>query len=247
MIKRDIVYSYDGTLDGFLTCVFESFTHKEEPFDIVCEQSPQPTLLPTQTIKTDIQKSQRVFNSIIPKMGQEIFEFIQDAFLTCLSQKEIHLLRFMVLGYKHKEKALKMLANDDVLILSKAVNFLLGEAHLLKGFIRFVSYGGVLAATISPKNKVLPIIAPHFIDRLPNEKFLIYDDTNKMICAYANKKCAIYETDDFVMPQKTATELDYQQMWKKFYDTISIKPRLNPKLRQGLMPKRYWKNISELN
>ena len=35
---------------------------------------------------------------------------------------------------------------------------LLNEAHLLKEFLRFSDYDGALAATITPKNYVLPFL-----------------------------------------------------------------------------------------
>lgn len=34
-------------------------------------------------------------------------------------------------------------------------------------------------------------------------------------------------------------------LWKRFYDTIAIKERLNPKCRMTQMPQRYWKTMTE--
>ena len=40
-------------------------------------------------------------------------------------------------------------------------------------------------------------------------------------------------------------EANYRLLWKRFYDTIAIKERENPKLRQTHMPKRYWNTMTE--
>ena len=37
----------------------------------------------------------------------------------------------------------------------------------------------------------------------------------------------------------------YRHLWKRFYDTIEIKERRNPKLRMSNMPKRYWETMTE--
>ena len=37
-----------------------------------------------------------------------------------------------------------------------------------------------------------------------------------------------------------------QQAWKRFYDTGAVEARYNPELRRQFMPKRFWKNITEM-
>ena len=40
-------------------------------------------------------------------------------------------------------------------------------------------------------------------------------------------------------------ELRYRAMWRKFYDTIAIEGRYNPRCRMTQMPKRYWGDMTE--
>ena len=47
------------------------------------------------------------------------------------------------------------------------------------------------------------------------------------------------------MAAPSAAEAQYRRLWKTFYDTIEIKERHNPKLRQTHMPKRYWETMTE--
>jgi probable DNA metabolism protein len=246
MIKRDIVLVYDGSLECFFTCLFECFKNKEEPFDIIDAKITQPFLQPVFYIKTDIQKAKKVYDSINSKLGQDGFHFIRNAFFSCVNQKEMRLLHFILRGYKYGPKVFDMIDDENVLSLTKAVKFLINEARLLSGFIRFSDYDGILAAEINPKNQIFFILAPHFIDRMPRQDFLIYDQTHKTLCAYIKGKCSIYEIDEFQIPQNSLKEEKYKDLWKKLYDSLSIKERENLKLRQNNLPKRYWKNMVEM-
>ena len=40
-------------------------------------------------------------------------------------------------------------------------------------------------------------------------------------------------------------EANYRILWKRFYDTIAIKERENPRGRMTHMPKRYWNTMTE--
>ncbi|MDR3049175.1 MAG: TIGR03915 family putative DNA repair protein [Elusimicrobiota bacterium] len=246
MQNRDIIYSYDGSFEGFLSCVFESFVHKEIPSDIISEKSPQIPLFDSIKIATDIKKAERLSKSLLNKFGFDIFCLVQNSFFSCLPNKESLILDLIHKLYKNGVKIINDLTDNTILTLTKASENLEGEAHLYKGFVRFKEHKGVLLAVIKPKNSVLHILVHHFIQRLPKEKFLIYDETNNLLCAYSDGKYAISETEKLIMPETSDKEKSYQTLWKKFYDTIAIKERTNHKLRQNLMPKRYWSHLTEM-
>lgn len=55
--RSELIYRYDGTLDGLLCCVFESYAHKELPGDIVIQGEAVETLLfEGKAIPTDQEK-----------------------------------------------------------------------------------------------------------------------------------------------------------------------------------------------
>lgn len=248
--KRDIIYNYDGTFEGFLCCAFESFTRREIPTDILSEKDIQPGLLEQFRITTDIKKAERVKRSIPREMGDAALYILENALFTCLEHKEMLMLEFMRLGYKAGPKVIKMLANDIVLTLTKAVKQMSHEAHKFCGFVRFSIHGDLLISKIKPKNFVLQNLAPHFAERMPGEKFIIYDETHNMICAYAKGRYVIADADNVEMPEAgpeaDAEEQHYRDLWKMFYDTIAIEGRENPRCRMTLMPKRYWSNLTEM-
>jgi probable DNA metabolism protein len=239
------IYCYDGSFDGLLCCVFESYDQKEIPLDILSPDTAQTLLFPVKEIVTDLQKSQRVLVSIPKKIGLAALDFVRHAFLTCLAQKELYILLFLRRGYRYGPSVMSMLTDDVVNKLFKGVKHLNSESHLLKGFLRFSILNNVLVAEIEPKNYVLPLMLQHFCERYPEERFLIYDKTHGMGLVYQPYQAAVIPIYHLEMPEPDEQEQAFRQLWQLFYDTIEIQSRHNPKCRMSQMPKRYWKYMTE--
>ena len=242
-----LAYQYDGSLDGFYCAVFRAVYQKETPEAIEPLGAEQCRLLPPIIIETETSKAARVRKAIPAKIAPEALELVETVFCSCLEEKELHLLRFLLRGFKNGGDFLNRGFSDrELAVLLGARRHLLGEAHLLKGFIRFADYGGHLAAAITPKNYILPYIARHFITRYRNENFLIFDKTHQMALIYENRGARIIEARDIEFPAYSETELQYRDLWKFFYKTIAIEGRENPRCRMTHMPKRYWENMLEV-
>ena len=242
MTGKELVYRYDGSFEGLLCCIFESFVHKEHPVDILSQEEAQGLLYPERWIETDEAHADRVFISLRRKISAEASRLVQEGFLTCAPQKELMLYRYVCLGYRYGAAVTNMLTNNAV---NKAVQHLGNEAHLLKGFIRFSEHAGALTSVITPKNWVLPLLQPHFCDRYPQENFLIYDATHRSALLSQRGEWAIAPLDSFEPPPPDLKEAAFRALWKRFYDTIAIEGRYNPRCRMSHMPKRYWGNMTE--
>jgi probable DNA metabolism protein len=142
---------------------------------------------------------------------------------------------------------MNMLTNDVIHVLFKAVKHLDRESHLFKGFLRFSVFNNVLVGEIEPKNFVLPLLARHFCERFPEERFLIHDKTHGMGLVYQPYRYAVIPIGTLELPEADEEEQSFRKLWQLFYDTIEIQGRHNPKCRQSLMPKRYWKNMTEFS
>ena len=240
-----VVYCYDGSFDGLLCCVYESYDKNELPADVLPEDGQLPLLLDTRTIETREERAQRVQKSIPQKMGYAALDFVRHAFLTNLPGKELLILKFLRLGFRHGRSVLSRLTDETVHTLTVAVRHLTHEAHLFQGFVRFSETGGVLTAQIEPKNIVLPLLARPFADRYPGESFLIYDKTHGMVLLYQNGKAHMCAAEAFEQPQPDEEELKFRELWRLFYKTIEINERRNPCCRMSHMPKRYWNCMTE--
>ena len=244
--RRDVIYSYDGSFEGLMCCVFESFERKELPEDVIIGEPLQISFTEIREIKTDNGKAERVTRAIPLKISPFTFDTVRKMFLSCVENKDLLIVEFLCKGFRYGRKIEQMLADDTVNAVNKAVFHCTHEAHLLKGFVRFSDFNGYLAAVIEPKNKVIPLLAAHFTDRFRNENFLIYDSTHRMALIYFSHRAEIAENIDFELPSADAKEEYYRELWKCFYRTIGIKERYNPRCRMNLMPKRFWANMTEM-
>ena len=244
MSWTQVSYLYDGTYAGFLTCVFDSYLHREEPADFTPFHEAAASFYPQRAVETDREKARRVYRSL-DQLGPTGRRWAVRGFLTCLPERELWLWRFLRLGFVQKAAVSRDLTDPVVDRVRRAVQHLEQEAHLFTGFVRFSELDGVLAGEITPKNRVLPLLRPHFCGRLPQERFLLYDKTHREALVHMPGKWAILPAEDFQMGPAGEEELRYRAMWRKFYDTIAIEGRYNPRCRMTQMPKRYWGDMTE--
>lgn len=240
-----VTYTYDGSFAGFLSCVFDSYVHREAPAAFRLPEAEQTLLWPERAVETEETHARRVYRSFGPRLGGRGKQMVERGFLTCLPEKELHLWRFIQFGYDIGPAAASHLTDGRVDILRKAIWHLEHEAHMYKGFVRFSDQDGVLIAQIEPKNRVLPLIWPHFCDRFHQERFLIYDRTHGEALLHRPGWRDIIPLEDLQLAAPEQEELNFRRLWRRFYDTIAIEERYNPKCRMTQMPKRYWAMMTE--
>ncbi len=242
--ETSIHYSYDGTLGGFYSLVFHCFATKQMPQMI--GTAAESSLLPSLYIDLNQQHALRVAKAI-KKLGTRIDNLIKNIFLSCLKDKEMHLLRFLQLAFNEGGKTITNLGHELVAPLIAAEKHLFKERHLLLGFIRFSDFDGKLIAIISPKNFVLPYLGGHFQARLGRQDFLIYDKTHKAALIAENFQHQIIELNDLILPTVSEDEKKYRQLWRQFFNDIAIAARENPICQRNLLPLRYRANMTEFN
>ena len=246
MSWTQICCQYDGTYSGFLSCVFDCWVNREEPVEFRTPEDMCCSLYPLRTVETDEAHARRVYRSFA-KFGREGRNLAIRGFLTCLPDKELWLWRFSRLGYTQGPKISQNLTDPTVDRLRKAVWHLEHEAHMYTGFVRFSERNGVLAGEIAPKNRVLPLLRPHFCSRYPQENFVLHDRTHREALFHrpGPKGWAILPVEDFALDSAGEEERVWQRLWRSFYHTIAIEGRYNPKCRMSNMPKRYWAMMTE--
>ena len=172
MAWREIIYQYDGSFEGLLCCVFESYTKKERPTAILHDGDEEPSLFEIRAVVTDHAHAQRIYRSLY-RRSPDVGPFLRRAFLTCLPNKEMSIYRFIVKFYREGAPLLSRLSDETYLPLLKAVRHLSSEVEQFRGFTRFSDFDGVLGAEIEPKNRVLPMLRRHFCERYHNEVFFL--------------------------------------------------------------------------
>ncbi len=248
MLERtDIAYAYDGSFDGLMCCVFEAFEKKESPALLLSPGRDQLCLFELRPIQTDPMKADRVTAGVAKRVCMPALELVEQGYLCRAEEIDLHILRFLRLAFRVGPPVLDMLTEPAVDALFRAVRHLSGEAHLLKGFIRFREAGGALLAEIEPKNRVLPLLRAHFCDRFGGELFMIYDKTHREALVHQDGRSGIFPMELLDLPAISDGERYLRAMWQRFYSTIGISERENPACRRSHMPKRYWDHMLEMN
>ncbi|TCT11664.1 putative DNA metabolism protein [Natranaerovirga pectinivora] len=240
-------YLYDGTFDGFLTCIYYHY-YKEKALGIYPNASYQYNLIDKYAyVETEIDKSKKVSKAIREKISFEALRHLNSVFLSNDDFKENKMLNYIVYGFKMGKDINNYFTHPTVapiLKLSKRVNM---EAHRFLGLVRFIEVGNVLFAEIEPDHNILPIILKHFVDRFKTENFIINDKKRKIALAY-NKKD--YIISDYHLDSElpiSEKEKEFQSLWKNYFENISIKSRENAKLQQQFVPLKYRKHLMEFN
>lgn len=245
--QQDIVYRYDGSWQGFLCCVYESVYQKTLPFAVLALDEPCLTLFPERFVDSDTEKARRVSASFSKKLGFGARELVMQAFLCDQPNKELAILRFLLLGYQVGPQVMAMLGHPDVAPVRRMEQQVTHEAHQFTGFVRFADYGEFLGASIAPKSYVLPLLRAHFCQRYPEENFIIYDRTHRAALIYQEHKAGYAQlAQPPAFPPVSEAEARFQALWKQFYKTIAIEARKNPKVRAAHCSKRYWPDMLEL-
>lgn len=241
-------YLYDGTFDGLLTIVFDSYSNKTLPQKIHnVNEYTQNFLDKTEYIETNYEKSQRVFAGIEKNICYEALHNSYNAFLSNEKDKEMYILKYLCNGFDIGPKINNMLTVPYVFKVINMRRKALAECHKLKGLLRFQEIGENLCyAKIHPDNNIIEPLGHHFINRLPSMNFIIHDKNREICFIYNCKEYRIIDSSNLKIPEISEQEKVYQELWKMFFKTIAIKERKNSRCQMQFMPKKYWKDLVEL-
>lgn len=243
-----VIYQYDDTFEGLMTAIFESYVRKPTPSAIVGQQHQQQLGACYEVISTDYTKAERVIAGIEKKAGGDIYERVWTGFLSCRPDKSDVIYRYIRLAMQLGTAVRQHITDERVMAMDKLASQVGRESGKLIEFVRFSRMeGGVYYAKITPEHNVIPLMMPFFAERFNIQPFLIHDVNRQMAGIYDQTDWFITSTEGFQLPDYAEDEKQYRMLWKRFYDTIAIKERINPNLRRQLMPKKYWRNITEMS
>lgn len=210
-----------------------------------------------RAVSTDYEKSFKVARSLKNKLSRQVFAMAYYAALSEPPDKADAIYRFLVLAFRHGAKIVSMLGLPEVQSVFALRRKVGNEAHYFKEFIRFSDTGaGTLFGKIHPKCNVLPLVAPHFSDRMPSENWVLLDETRNLAVIHpANQEWFLTPVSKdpdqpesalgYLPPQNTESEDQYRSLWKVFHKTIAIKERINPRCQNNQLPLWYRRNMTE--
>lgn len=240
-------YLYDGTFEGLLTCIHHHY-YTDKASGIFNKNNYQANMLTeSMIIETDPDKATVVYEAILNKISPYDLRRIYRVFLSDDVEKELKILRYIVLGFKIGSSISMLHGNPIVFDVQSIEKKIFVEKERMLQFVRFsVTEDGVLYSQIEPDNDVLELLHTHFCDRFKNDPFIIHDvKRNKAMVAY-QKNWYICDFTSDEIPELSEDEMTCRKLWKNYFENIAIKERTNPKCQRRSMPVRYWKHLTEM-
>ncbi|MBK0384354.1 TIGR03915 family putative DNA repair protein [Pedobacter sp. SD-b] len=247
--------TYDHSVEGFFSAVFEAYERKLK--NVVIRKQGLPMVLFTdgmRRVSTNPRKAERVYVKLKALMGEL---GIQKIIYSLLTEEELcEGYIFDVIKYalaNPKVNVMKDMSHPSVLKLAQYTKSVHREKHRMEAFVRFkLTCDDIYYADIEPDFNVLPIIAKHFKSRYQDQKWLIFDQKRSYGIYYDLYKLEIiqmkfnrqYNREEGLEMLKKDEPL-YQSLWRTYYAQTNIRLRKNMRLHLLHVPKRYWKYLTE--
>lgn len=240
----DEAYGYDGSFQGLLCCIFESYARRELPAAVLPPEEGQLTMFGMRQIQTDPVRARRVAAGV-DRLGHDVKNILYKGFLSCEPGKDLVLLRFARFCFEHPDRPADQLGNEEVAAAAALARAVGNEAGKYVELMRFEQRGRMLGAVIHPRNRILPLLRRHFCSRLPDEDFLIFDATNGVAMVRQRGQVQYLAMERYERGRDEG-DLDWQALWKRFFNAVSVEERRNEKLQMSHVPKRYWRDLCEM-
>jgi len=246
-----ICYTNDGSFEGLLTCIYESYYRKEKPEEILKRNEFIPNLLNKEIyIETDIDKFSKVYNAIKQKISPVSLKYIFYVYLSEVRNSSDLIYNYIRLGFKLGKNIDLHIYDKRVLEVHRLVKKVTGEIHRMLGFVRFKNINNnFLYSAIEPEHNIVALITPHFADRLCSENFIIHDLKREIASMYNGQEWSIttLSKNHGLKLLNEAKDEIYECLWREYFRSTTIESRLNLKLQKMHMPKRYWKFLTEIS
>lgn len=132
-------------------------------------------------VEADKEKTESVIRTIQQKISFRAYQMVYHAAMAADEEEKLDsIYRFLILGFHYGRKILDSLQNPIVMKIFELERKASNEAHIFRECIRFTEMNHhILVGIISPKCDVITLLAPHFVDRLPSEDWMIIDDSRR--------------------------------------------------------------------
>lgn len=241
------IYSCKPRWEDMLTCIYVAWASKKGHKNIRLQLEPleQYNLFDEYIhVDPDLGKAQSVMSAVKTKISPYVYREL--AFCSMAYEEDTLdiLYHVMILGFSYGPNILDMVHFRDVMRFREICTRVSKEAHHFREFLRFHELPGHLyIAHLEPKSRICVALGPSFQDRMPSENWIIVDDVHL--------EAVIHPKDEpFYLKTLTDEELshllqsekendDFTDLWRVFFNSISIKERENYRCQRNLFP--LWK------
>ena len=132
-----IDYIYDGTFDGLLTVIHHHY-YTDRAAGIFTEGLYQPSFLhDSMVVTTDTAKADKVYQAIRTKISEYDLRSVYRAWLSCDPEKEMKILRYVVLGFREGHRTFSLHGDPVVADFQAILKKISQESERMLQFVRF--------------------------------------------------------------------------------------------------------------
>jgi len=203
-------------------------------------------------VQENEKKASAVRKLILQHLGEYTYHNIYHALLSHDRKKADAVLGVMMEARKipSSTRIMEHVTHPDVQKVFELSRKVSNEAHFYREIVRFSELNnGVLYSEIEPRNCIITCLGDHFTNRFPLENWMIVDLTHDIAMVHEQKKqwVLLYDAKRNLNYQKTYVNAEtmYEDLWKVFFESISIKERESYERQRQHVPLLYRDHMTE--
>lgn len=240
-----MIVLYDSSFEGFLTLVYKVYYEKITPSKIIKTYPDTLVLEEIVEIKTHSIQAKKVLDALKKEFTRKNFESIFHIFMCDSKEFELHLLHFILLGFKD-QKQLSNINYPFIFTIQNLLKEFFRHNHKMTGFVRFIELADTtLYAKVDSKFNVIYFLGKHFLKRFNNQNYIIHDIERKIAFIKNNDFIGVQEVTNFEEPKISDDEQKFSKLWQTFFKSVAIESRKNTNLQRQLVPLLYRTYMNE--
>ncbi|MGB5360101.1 TIGR03915 family putative DNA repair protein [Eudoraea sp.] len=253
-MEKEKILLYDGSFNGFLTCIFTAFEQKINVVGIQRKSQVQKGLFTeTQTILTQVNKAKRVWNGISQRSNNAM-KNIYFAFLSEANGIEQLLYSYIQRIVAKGSPNHIDLTDDLVFRINQLANMVSKKKNQMEAFMKFkVSIDGVHFIVIEPEFDILPLVSKHFRSNFNDRQWIIYDIKRNYGLYFDLHTIQLMSLDskDIIANARPSNNhiqtgaINVIELWNTYFANNSIKSLISNKLHTHQLPKRRRKYLED--
>lgn len=203
---------------------------------------------------TQEEKSTRVWHALENKLSKAACNMITYVWLSEQPGSDMLIFKYIHRVFEVKASIETNFSDPLVLEMKQIGQQVSKERLYIIQFLRFQKAADdIFFAGVSPACNALPLAISHFKDRFADQKWVIYDLKRRYGYYYDlhTVEEITFANDEHLLGGKLNEELmaedekEFQELWKAYFKSMTIKERINHKLHRQHMPVRFWKYLTE--
>jgi probable DNA metabolism protein len=249
---------YDGSFDGFLCAAARALADAPDAGIAPAGGAQGELFMEDIPVVTDTRVSRAFLRRFASAAGREEADSLLIAQASSDPDAPGLLLKYIRRTLASGSAVAGDVSSPEILAVARIRDRVMLEINKFMGFVRFRKAGEELYyASFEPDSNIVGLIGPHFADRFRDQAFLIHDLKRGIAfwrdarrgALKSGRGSGIAEIPSLPPELSAALETNrdnVQAMWREYFKRIAIPQRRNQALQAKLMPRRYWKHLTEV-